>query len=139
EPLEPAADRKLAGAFEGLGLKPGQHLLEVGSGWGGMLRYSAKRGVRVTGITLSRRQKEYVEKLIAGEKLSAEVRYQDFFTFRPAERFDAISMMVVIEDLSDYRKVIRMLSAWVKPGVRVYLDFSSSLNRFYTHSVVIQY
>jgi cyclopropane-fatty-acyl-phospholipid synthase len=139
EPLEPAADRKLAQAFDGLRLQSGQHLLEVGSGWGGMLRYSAQRGVRVTGITLSRHQKAYVDRLIAAERLPAEVRYQDFFTFNPVERFDAISMMGVIEDLSDYRVVMRSLSAWLKPGGRVYLDFAAERTRFDTHSFVTKH
>jgi cyclopropane-fatty-acyl-phospholipid synthase len=139
EELEPAARRKLAEAFEGLRLQPGQHLLEVGCGWGGMLRFSAQRGVRVTGITLSQRQKDYVEQKIAEEKLPAEVRYQDFFTFQPVERFDAVSMMGVIEDLSDYRLVMRSLAHWVKPGGRVYLDFAAERKRFDTHSFVTQH
>jgi cyclopropane-fatty-acyl-phospholipid synthase len=139
EELEPAAGRKLEAAFEGLRLQPGQRLLEIGCGWGGMTRYSAKRGVRVTGITLSRRQKEYVDEKIAEEKLPAEVFYQDFFTYQPAEKFDAISMMGVIEDLSDYRVVMRSLSRWLKPGGRVYLDFAAERRRFDTHSFVTQH
>jgi cyclopropane-fatty-acyl-phospholipid synthase len=139
EELEPAAGRKLEAAFEGLRLQPGQRLLEIGCGWGGMTRLSAKRGVRVTGITLSRRQKEYVEQKIAEEKLPAEVFYQDFFTYQPAEKFDAISMMGVIEDLSDYRVVMRSLSRWLKPGGRVYLDFAAERRRFDTHSFVTQH
>jgi cyclopropane-fatty-acyl-phospholipid synthase len=139
EELEPAATRKLQAAFDGLQLKPGQHLLEAGCGWGGMTRFSAQRGVRVTGITLSQRQKEYVEQKIAEEKLPAKVLYQDFFTFQPAEKFDAISMMGVIEDLSDYRLVMRALARWLKPGGRVYLDFAAERRRFDTHSFVTQH
>jgi hypothetical protein len=90
-----------------------------------MLRYAARRGVRVTGVTLSRDQKAHVDALIAREELPAEVKYQDFFTFEPGVRFDAVSMMGVIEDLSDYRRVMRRLSGLVKPGRRVYLDFGA--------------
>jgi cyclopropane-fatty-acyl-phospholipid synthase len=139
ELLEPAAERKLAAAYEALRLKRGQRLLDIGSGWGGMLRYSAQRGVQVTGLTLSQKQKQYVEQLIAAEQLPAEVRYQDFFTYKPAERYDAISMMGVIEDLSDYRAVMRRLSGWVKPGGRIYLDFAAERRRFDTHSFVTKY
>jgi cyclopropane-fatty-acyl-phospholipid synthase len=140
EELELGAHRKLAQAFDGLRLQPGQHLLEAGCGWGGMLRFSARRGVRVTGITLSQRQKEYVEQKIEQEKLPAEVLYQDFFTFRPAGRFDAISMMGVIEDLSDYRLVMRSFARWLKPGGRVYLDFAAERKRrFDTHSFVTKH
>jgi len=97
EALELGADRKLALAFDALRLQADHSLLDVGCGWGGMLRYSAQRGVKVTGLTLSRLQKEYVDQKIAEERLPAKVHYQDFFTFDPTERFDAVSMMGVIE------------------------------------------
>ena len=137
--LEVGAERKLAAAFEVLRVGPGQTLLDVGCGWGGMSRYSARRGVKVTAITLSRRQKEHVETLVSKEKLPVDVRYQDFFTFTPDQRFDAISMMGVIEDLSDYRSVMRRLDRWLKPGGRVYLDFAAERRRFGTHSFVTKY
>lgn len=104
-----------------------------------MTRYSASRGVNVTGITLSKKQKAYVEQKIAEEKLPAQVFYQDFFTYQPQEKYDAISMMGVIEDLSDYRQVMRRLVKWVKPGGRVYLDFAAERERFNTHSFVTKY
>jgi cyclopropane-fatty-acyl-phospholipid synthase len=104
-----------------------------------MLRYAARRGVRVTGVTLSRDQKAHVDALIAREELPAEVKYQDFFTFEPGVRFDAVSMMGVIEDLSDYRRVMRRLSGLVKPGRRVYLDFGAERKRFGTHSFVTRH
>src|ERR1043166_548846 len=58
EPLAPAPGRKLAAAFEWRQLKPGITRLAAGCGWGGMTRFSAQRGVRVTGITLSRKQQD---------------------------------------------------------------------------------
>jgi cyclopropane-fatty-acyl-phospholipid synthase len=137
--LEVGVERKLAQAFAHLNLRPGEHLLEVGSGWGGMLRYAARRGVRVTGITLSRDQKAHVDALIAREGLDARVLYQDFFTFTPGQRFDAVSMMGVIEDLSDYRRTLRQLEQLVVPGRRVYLDFAAERKRFGTHSFVTRY
>jgi cyclopropane-fatty-acyl-phospholipid synthase len=137
--LESGAARKLERAFGALDLRDGQRLLEVGSGWGGMLRYAARRGVAVTGLTLSRVQRAHCEALIARERLPAEVRYQDFFTFAPERRFDAISLMGVIEDLSDYRAVAQRLARWVVPGGRVYLDFAAERERFGTHSFVTRH
>jgi cyclopropane-fatty-acyl-phospholipid synthase len=137
--LEAGAERKLAQAFDHLGLRRGDHLLEVGSGWGGMVRYAARRGVRVTGVTLSRDQKAHVDALIARERLDAQVLYQDFFTFAPGQRFDGVSMMGVIEDLSDYRRTLRSLDRLVKPGRRVYLDFAAERKRFGTHTFVTRH
>lgn len=137
--LEAGAERKLAMAFEQLGLRPGDHLLDVGCGWGGMIRYAARRGVRVTGITLSADQLTYVAGLIAREKLEADVQHQDFFTFEPGKRFDGVTMMGVIEDLSDYRRTLRSLERIIARGRRVYLDFAASRARFGTHSFVTRY
>ena len=55
--LEAGAERKLEFAFNNLELKTNDRLLEIGCGWGGMMRYCARRGVIVTGITLSKNQK----------------------------------------------------------------------------------
>lgn len=137
--LEAGAERKLSDAFQFLRLKAGDRLLEVGCGWGGMLRYAARRGVHVTGITLSQHQKEFCEALCHSEGLDAQVLYQDFFTYEPAERYDGISLMGVMEDLSDYRRVLRRLATWVKPGGRVYFDFAAERERFGTHSFVTTY
>jgi cyclopropane-fatty-acyl-phospholipid synthase len=137
--LETGAEHKLADAFQWLRLEPGDRLLEVGCGWGGMLRYAARRGVHVTGITLSQHQKEFCEGLCRSEGLDAQVLYQDFFTYQPEERYDGISLMGVMEDLSDYRRVMRRLAAWIKPGGRVYFDFAAQRERFGTHSFVTTY
>lgn len=137
--LEGGAERKLGDAFGFLRLEAGDRLLEVGCGWGGMLRYAARRGVRVTCITLSQHQKAFCEALCQREGLDAQVLYQDFFTFEPTERYDAISLMGVVEDLSDYRRVMRRLAAWLEPGGRVYFDFAAQRERFGTHSFVTTY
>ena len=66
--------------FEKLRLKPGDRLLDVGCGWGGMVRYAARRGVRTIGVTLSKEQTSWAQRAIADEGLAdiAEVRYGDY-------------------------------------------------------------
>ncbi len=140
EGMESAAERKLAFAFDSLRIKPNDTVLDVGCGWGGFLRYAAACGANVTGITLSNRQQAYVEQLIAARNFSnAQVKYQDFFAYEPNEKYDAISMMGVIEDLSDYKRVMGKLHHLVKPGGRVYLDFASEKEAFATRSFVTKF
>ncbi|MBP0000114.1 MAG: class I SAM-dependent methyltransferase [Cyanobacteria bacterium SID2] len=139
ESLEIGAERKLEFAVQSLNIKPNDRVLEVGSGWGGFLRYAASRDAKVTGITLSQHQAQYVKKLIEENYLDAEVRYQDFFTFEPDCQYDAISMMGVIEDLSDYHLVMEKLPSLLKPGGRVYLDFAADNHTKGTHSFVTKY
>ena len=51
--LEEAQENKYRLVFEKLRLKPGDRLLDVGCGWGGMVRYAARHGVKAIGVTLS--------------------------------------------------------------------------------------
>jgi cyclopropane-fatty-acyl-phospholipid synthase len=137
--LEESSLRKYEFAWESLRLQPGRELLEIGCGWGGMTRYCAGRGVRVTGITLSKHQQEFTQTLIAENGLDATASYQDFFTYQPGRRFDAISCMGVIEDLSDYPRVMMRFAELLKPGGRVYLDYAAGKVPVATSSFVTKY
>ena len=137
--LEVGAERKLDFAFQSLNLKPNDSVLDIGSGWGGFLRFAARRNIHVTGITLSKDQKQYVEDLIEKNNFDAEVKYQDFFSFQPSQKYDGIVMMGVMEDLSDYPRVMERLLNYLKPGGRVYLDFASEKESFVTRSFITKY
>ena len=137
--LEEGAERKLEYAFDALGLRAGDSVLDVGCGWGGFVRYCAQRDVAATGISLSRHQLDFARRGLEGDGARATLLYEDFFTYEPAIKFDAISLMGVIEDLSDYDKVMGRLAAWLRPGGRVYMDFASVDRRFGVPSFVTKY
>ena len=59
--LEEAQENKYRLVFEKLRLQPGDRLLDVGCGWGGMVRFAARRGVRVIGATLSAEQAKWAQ------------------------------------------------------------------------------
>ncbi len=139
ETLEESTAEKYRFALESLQVDEGARILEVGCGWGGFTHYSSDRGMRVTGITLSRDQHAYTTQLIRDRNLNAEALYQDFFTFQPGHRFDGISMMGVIEDLSDYPWVLRRLGELIKPGGRVYLDFAAGKVPVATSTFITKY
>lgn len=72
--LGTASLRKLARICEKLDLKPHDHLLEIGTGWGGMALYAAKNfGCRVTTTTISREQHALASERIAAAGLSDRV------------------------------------------------------------------
>src|SRR5690606_229858 len=57
ESLEAAQTAKYASLVDGMGVGEGDHVLEIGCGWGGFAEYAAaERGLRVTGLTISRAQ-----------------------------------------------------------------------------------
>ena len=63
ESLDEAQENKKRRIAAKLGLEPGQRILDIGSGWGGMALYLAREaGGDVTGITLSTMQRELAER-----------------------------------------------------------------------------
>jgi cyclopropane-fatty-acyl-phospholipid synthase len=105
-----------------LGLEPGMRLLDVGCGWGGMVRHAAKEyGVKALGVTLSQSQAEYAQKRIADEGLSdlAEVRFLDY---RKVDEtgFDAVSAIGLAEHIGRAQMPAYFASLYekVRPGGR---------------------
>ena len=81
ESLEKAQIAKYASMIDQMGVKPGDHVLEIGCGWGGFAEYAAKeRGLKVTGLTISKEQLEYAQKRIKSKGLSDKVnlKLQDY-------------------------------------------------------------
>ena len=73
--LEEAQRAKLERICQALELGPDQHLLEIGTGWGGLALYAASRyGCRVTTTTISREQREYAEGRIRAAGLEERVQ-----------------------------------------------------------------
>jgi cyclopropane-fatty-acyl-phospholipid synthase len=119
--LEAAQAAKLRYLCRKLRLRPGQRLLDIGCGWGGLALYAAENfGVKVTGITLSERQAELATDRARAAGLADAVSIQrvDYRELPHAEPFDAIvsvgmSEHVGASHLADYFKVA---AAQLKPG-----------------------
>ncbi|BAZ94122.1 cyclopropane-fatty-acyl-phospholipid synthase [Thiohalobacter thiocyanaticus] len=97
EALEAAQTRKYAELLDSLHAAPGDHILEIGCGWGGFVEYAGRRGHRVTGITLSPAQYEYARARIAAAGLNTrvELRLQDYRDVRG--RFDHVVSIEMFE------------------------------------------
>ncbi|WP_024793682.1 class I SAM-dependent methyltransferase [Tomitella biformata] len=120
--LEQAQEAKYQLVFDKLGLEPGMRLLDVGCGWGGMVRFAAARGVKAIGVTLSREQAEWANKAIAEQGLSelAEVRFSDYREV-PETGFDRISSIGITEHIgvSNYPAYFQFLFDKLRPGGRL--------------------
>lgn len=92
--LEQAQFNKLDLICKKLQLKPGQRLLDIGCGWGGMARHAAKHyGVEVVGVTISKEQAKLARERNGG--LPIEIRLQDYRELN--ETFDAIVSIGMFE------------------------------------------
>ncbi len=106
-----------------LGLKPGMRLLDVGCGWGGMIRHAVTNyGVTALGVTLSKEQASWAREAIARDGIEdmAEIRFLDYRDLRDTD-FDAISSIGFLEhvgvgQLADH---MQFLHARLKPGGRL--------------------
>ncbi len=120
--LEQAQDRKHELIADKVGLKPGMRLLDVGCGWGGMVRYAARRGVRALGVTLSAEQARWGQQAIIREGLTglAEVRHLDYRD-APGRDYDAVTSIGLTEHvgLHAYPSYFALLLAKLRPGGRL--------------------
>lgn len=120
--LEEAQENKYRLVFDKLGLQAGDRLLDVGCGWGGMVRYAATRGVRVIGVTLSKEQVEWGQAAIEADGLGdlAEVRLQDYRDV-PERDFDAVSSIGITEHIGreNYHDYFTRLHNYLRPGGRL--------------------
>ena len=117
--LEEAQDNKYRLVLEKLRLKPGDHLLDVGCGWGAMVRYAARHGVRATGVTLSAEQAAWAQQAIIDEGLSdlAEVRHGDYRDVAETD-FDAVSSIGLTEHIGvdQYPAYFEFLQSKMRTG-----------------------
>ncbi len=121
--LEEAQAEKFDLVCRKLGLQPGQRLLDVGCGWGGMVRHAAREyGVRALGVTLSRQQAEWAKGAIDRERLGdlAEVRHLDYRDVMESD-FDAVSSIGLLEHVGvrNYPAYFTHLRGRLKPGGRL--------------------
>ena len=104
-----------------LDIRPGQHILEIGCGWGGFAEVAAgEYGARVTGVTLSPAQLEYAQQRIAAAGLadSVELRLQDYRDL--GGQFDAIVSIEMFEAVGEayWPTYFEKLQALLPPGGR---------------------
>ena len=95
-----AQEAKLEHICRKLRLQPGERLLDIGCGWGGLVLYAAQRyGVRALGITLSRPQAEFARERIAAAGLEDRCRIEvrDYRDLPPTSLYDKVVSVGMFE------------------------------------------
>lgn len=120
EDLDTAQEKKLEHICRKLRLQPGERLLDIGCGWGGLVIYAAQKyGVLSTGITLSQKQYELAQQRIheAGLDDRAQVKLVDY---RDVSRgpFDKIVSVGMFEHVGRSKLPTYFANAYrlLKPG-----------------------
>ena len=139
ESLDIATLRKFEYCYRELGLQPGDHILEIGPGWGAWFEYASDRGVKCTGITISQTSIDYLSKRARMLGRDWELIHADFLTYDTDRKYDAIVIMGVIEHLPQYKKVLDKFVKYLKPGRRVFIDASACTKKYELSSYMVKY
>ncbi len=100
-PLAQAQTAKYARILRETGARPGDHILEIGCGWGGFAEYAAHAGCRVTGITVSAAQLEYARQRISHAGLDDRVTLR-LMDYRDLDaRFDHVVSIEMFEAVGE--------------------------------------
>jgi len=139
EPLHVAMLRKFEYCFDRLQLKPGDHILEIGPGWGGWFEYAASRGVKCTGITISQVSVDFLNAKAKRLGYDWEIIYSDLLSYNTDRKYDAIVIMGVIEHLPKYDHVLQKFKSFLKPGRSIFLDGSANVKKYQLSSFMVKY
>lgn len=123
--LERAQANKYRAICDRLALRPGDHVLEIGCGWGGFAEYAiAHRGVHVTGLTLSQEQRDFAQSRLfkAGLSDRADIRLQDYRDERGS--YDAVTSIEMFEAVGEryWPTYFKTVHDRLKPGARAALQ-----------------
>ena len=122
---EAAQTAKYKSMVDQMGVKEGDHVLEIGCGWGGFAEYAAKeRGLKVTGLTISLEQFNYAQERIekAGISDLVEFKLQDYRDEK--NTYDGIASIEMFEAVGEkywpiYFETVRER---LKPGANATLQ-----------------
>lgn len=132
ESTEKAQTAKYASMLDQMGAQPGDHILEIGCGWGGFAEYAAKeRGMKVTGLTISEEQFRYAKERIEKAGLSEQVEFklQDYRDERGT--YDGIASIEMFEAVGEkyWPTYFETVRERLKPGRNATLQIITVADR----------
>jgi cyclopropane-fatty-acyl-phospholipid synthase len=137
EDLTKAQTAKYASMVDQMGVKPGDHVLEIGCGWGGFAEYAAsQRGLKVTGLTISQEQHDFaVERMCkAGLEDKVEIVMRDYRDETGV--YDGIASIEMFEAVGEkfWPTYFNTVRERLKPGAKATLQIITVANkRFETY------
>jgi len=136
--IDTAQEQKLEYICRKLRLRPGDRLLDIGCGWGGLAMYAARTyQVRVLGVTLSRRQAELAAARIQQAGLSdmCQVELRDYREIDQPAGFDKLVSVGMFEHVGEVRLPQFFYQSWrlLRPG-GVFLNHGIAQNSTYVRT-----
>ncbi len=121
-PLEEAQRAKYRRILGRLDPQKGEHILDIGCGWGGFMEEAARFGVRVTGVTLGAEQAAFAAHRLAGFANLAEIRLEDYR--RVSGKYDDVVSLGVFETVGEaqWPDFMNCVFRNLKPGGRAIIQ-----------------
>ena len=120
--LADAQRAKISRILQSLNTKPGDHILEIGCGWGGVMEEALRSNTAITGLTLSTEQKAFAEDRL--KKVQSQVEYSKPFEVRLQdyrdcqEQFDGIASVEMFEAVGEkhWPEYFQTIAKCLKPS-----------------------
>lgn len=130
--MEKAQEAKYASMVDRMGVNPGDHVLEIGCGWGGFAEYAAsQRGLQVTCLTISKEQYDYAVARIEKAGLSDKVTFK-LQDYRDEQgQYDGIASIEMFEAVGEkyWPIYFEKVRACLKPGAQATLQIITLTER----------
>jgi len=122
--LADAEEAMLAMTAERAGLADGQHILDLGCGWGSFALWAAERfpAAHIVAMSNSAEQRRFIEARRDKLGLSGlEVVTAEVAGFTPSRDFDRIVSVEMFEHVRNHRELMRRISGWLKPEGKLFV------------------
>lgn len=124
ETLDQAEEHMLRLYNERAELRDGMDILELGCGWGSFTLWMAEHfpNARITGVSNSRPQREYIEGQCRERGLgNVRIITQDVNHLALDQRFDRVVSIEMFEHMRNYDTLLARIASWLKPGGKLFV------------------
>jgi cyclopropane-fatty-acyl-phospholipid synthase len=124
ETLDQAEEHMLRLYNERAELRDGMDILELGCGWGSFTLWMAEHfpNARITGVSNSRPQREYIEGQCRERGLNnVRIITQDVNHLALDQRFDRVVSIEMFEHMRNYDTLLARIASWLEPGGKLFV------------------
>jgi cyclopropane-fatty-acyl-phospholipid synthase len=130
ESLDEAEEKMLALTCERAAIEDGQHILELGCGWGSLTLWMAEKypGAQITAVSNSSTQRQHIEAECERRGWKhVKVLTCDMNTFEPPEpgAYHRVVSVEMFEHMKNYQMLMRRIANWLAPQGRLFLHIFS--------------
>ncbi|EJN12332.1 methyltransferase, cyclopropane fatty acid synthase [Bradyrhizobium sp. YR681] len=136
--LAEAEQRALQVSAEHARLADGQHVLELGCGWGSLSLWMAKNYPRshITAVSNSASQREFIIRQADAAKIrNLSVITADMNAFMPQQRFDRIVSVEMFEHMVNWRPLLTRMQAALRPDGFMFMHIFTHRSGSYRFSI----